>query len=193
MRLKIPLIIFIHCFDTLLFAAEAGMPQLDSKYWLSQSFWLILIFLLLYLSLSKFFIPKIKDNLDDREKKIKDNLDEAKEISELAERKNLDYKNEISNAKKEVIKIISESKKQLDKNISQKKEQFEKELEKEIKKAENEILDLKNSSSKSINLIAEEISAKTIENITGDKLNDSSIKASVAEISKNKLENIYDN
>ena len=187
MRLKIPLIIFIYCFDTLLFAAEAGMPQLDSKYWLSQSFWLILIFLLLYLSLSKFFIPKIKDNLDDREKKIKDNLDEAKELSELAEKKNLDYKNEISNAKKEVIKIISESKKQLDKNIRQKKDQFEKELEKEINKAEKEILDLKKNSSKSINLIAEEISAKVIEDITGDKLNNSSIKASVAEISKNKI------
>ena len=187
MRLKIPLIVFIYWFETLLIAAEAGMPQLDSQYWFSQSFWLILIFLLLYLSLSKFFIPKIKDNLDDREKKIKDNLDEAKELSELAEKKKLDYENEIFIAKKEVMKIISESKKQLDKNISQKKEQFEKELETEIKKVEKEILDLKKGSSKSINLIAEEISAKIIEDITGDKLNDSSIKASVAEISKNKI------
>ena len=187
MRHKIPFIIFIYWFETILFAAEAGMPQLDSKYWFSQSFWLILIFLLLYLSLSKFFIPKIKDNLDDREKKIKDNLDEAKEISELAEKKNLDYENEISTAKKEVAKIVSESKKQLDKNISQKKDQFEKELDKEIKKAEKEILDLKKGSSKSINLIAEEISAKIIENITGDKLNDSSIKASISEVSKNKI------
>ena len=187
MRLKVPLIIFIYWFETLLFAAEAGMPQLDSKYWFSQSFWLILIFLLLYLSLSKFFIPKIKDNLDDREKKIKDNLNEAKELSELAEKKSLDYQNEISNAKKEVVKIISESKKQLDKNINQKKEQFEKELEKEINKAEKEILDLKKGSSKAINLIAEEIAAKIIEDITGDKLNNSSIKTSVAEVSKNKI------
>ena len=187
MRLKIPLFIFIYWFETLLFAAEAGMPQLDSKYWFSQSFWLILIFLFLYLSLSKFFIPKIKDNLDDREKKINDNLDEAKELSELAEKKNMDYENEISNAKKEVAKIITESKKQLDKNISQKKEQFEKELEKEINKAEKEILDLKRSSSKSINLIAEEISTKIIEDITGEKLNNSSIKSSVTEVSKNKI------
>ncbi len=110
-----------------------------------------------------------------------------KKLSELAERKNLDYENEISNAKKEVVKIITESKKQLDKNINQKKEQFEKELEKEIKNAEKEILDVKRDSSKSINLIAEEISAKIIEDITGNKLNDSSIKASVAEVSKNKM------
>ena len=163
------------------------MPQLDSKYWFSQSFWLILIFLALYLSLSKFLIPKIKNNLDDREKKIKDNLDEAKELSELADKKNLDYEKEISNAKKEVIKIITDSKKQLDKNIAQKKEKFEKELEKEIKKAEQEVIDLKKISGQSINSIAEEISSKIIENITGDKLNDSSIKAAVNEVSKNKI------
>ena len=187
MWLKKPLIIFIFWFETLLFAAEAGMPQLDSKYWFSQSFWLILIFLALYLSLSKFLIPKIKNNLDDREKKIKDNLDEAKELSELADKKNLDYEKEISNAKKEVIKIITDSKKQLDKNIAQKKEKFEKELEKEIKKAEQEVIDLKKISGQSINSIAEEISSKIIENITGDKLNDSSIKAAVNEVSKNKI------
>ena len=187
MRLKIPLIIFILWFETNLFSAEAGMPQLDPKYWLSQSFWLILIFLVLYLSLSKFFIPKIKNNLDDREKKIKENLEEAKEFVEQAEKKNLEYKNEISNAKKEVTKIISEARKQLEKNINIKKEQFDKELEKEVMQAEAEILKLKKDSTDKINSIAEEISAKIIENITGEKLNDSSIKASVNEVSKKKV------
>ena len=187
MRLKIPLIIFILWFETNLFSAEAGMPQLDPKYWLSQSFWLILIFLVLYLSLSKFFIPKIKNNLDDREKKIKENLEEAKEFAEQAEKKNLEYNNEISNAKKEVAKIISEAKKQLEKNINIKKEQFEKDLEKEVNQAEAEILKLKNNSTDKINSIAEEITAKVIENITGEKLNDSSIKASVNEVSKKKV------
>ena len=71
---------------TNLIAAEAGMPQLDPKYWLSQSFWLVLIFVLLYLSIAKFFIPKIKDNLDDRETKINGDLDEAKSLIELSEK-----------------------------------------------------------------------------------------------------------
>ena len=188
MRREIPLIIFIFWFETLLFAAEAGMPQLDSKYWFSQSFWLILIFLALYLSLSKFFIPKIKDNLDNREKKIEENLNAAKEFTDLADKKKLDYDNEISNARKEVAKIINESKKQLDKNINKKKNEFEKELEKEINKAEKEILNLKKNSSKSINSIAEEISEKVIENLTGEKLNNSSIKASIEEVSKIKMD-----
>ena len=188
MKRYLALILVLTTIDTNLFAAEAGMPQLDSKYWFSQSFWLVLIFLTLYLSLSRFFIPKIKNNLDNREKKIKENLDEAKALSELAEKKNLDYESKILDAKKEVIKIITESKKQLDKNINQKKQQFEEEIEKEIKKVEQEISNLKKNSSSSIHNIAEEISAKIIENITGEKLNESSIKASVAEISKSKMD-----
>ena len=187
MRLKIPLIIFIFWFETFLFAAEAGMPQLDSKYWFSQSFWLILIFSALYLLLAKFFIPKIKDNLDDREKKIKENLDEAKEFAELADKKKLDYEKEIYKAKKEVTKIITESKKQLNKNISQKKGELEKQLEIEVNKAEKEIFNLKKNSTGSINIIAEEISDRIIENLTGEKLNNSSIKASISEVSKNKM------
>ena len=172
---------------TNLIAAEAGMPQLDPKYWLSQSFWLVLIFILLYLSIAKFFIPKIKDNLDNRETKINGDLNEAKSLSELSEKKAKDYENEIKKAKKDVINLLTESKRSLDKNIEQKKIIFEKEINSEISKAEKEINDLKKNSYSSISLMAEEISSNIIEKLTGDKLNQSSIKASIEEISRNKL------
>ena len=70
-----------------LFAAEAGMPQLDPKYWASQAFWLILVFTILYISIAKFYLPKIKNNLDNRENRIKDDLDDANKFKELSETK----------------------------------------------------------------------------------------------------------
>ena len=85
-----------------LFSAEAGMPQLDPKYWASQAFWLIVIFTALYLVLSNLFIPKIKESLDNRENKIKDDLDEAQKLNEKAEQKLKEYKVVIENSKKEV-------------------------------------------------------------------------------------------
>ena len=170
-----------------LITAEAGMPQLDSKYWLSQSFWLILIFAILYFSIANFFIPKIKDNLDNRENKIKDDLDGAKELSLTAEEKNVEYINEINAAKKEVAKILIDSKKQLDKSLQQKKELFEKDLEKKILKTEKEINDMKKNSYQSIKDMSAEISGKIIEDITGDKLNQSSVDAAITEISRDKI------
>ncbi len=143
MKVKVLLVVLIVFYKINLNAAEAGMPQLDPTYWFSQAFWLILIFSLLYISIAKFFIPKIKDNLDDRENKIKDDLDEAKELNELAEKKNLEYENMLIKAKKDVAKILLDSKNQLDKSINSKKEAFEKDLENQIKKVENEITEAK--------------------------------------------------
>ena len=82
------------------------------------------IFIIIYFY-SQVFYSKIKDNLDDRENKIKDDLDEAKELNELAEKKNLEYENMLIKAKKDVAKILSDSKSQLDKrSINSKEETF---------------------------------------------------------------------
>ena len=170
-----------------LFAAEVGMPQLDPKYWASQAFWLILVFTILYISIAKFYLPKIKNNLDDRQNRIKDDLDDANKFKELSETRLKEYEKILEEAKKEVTKIHIESKNSLDKNIQSKKETIEKEIEKEITKAQKEISDLKKNSISDIQKISENIASNIIETISGDKLNESSIKATVEDISKKNL------
>ena len=170
-----------------LFAAEAGMPQLDPKYWASQAFWLILVFTILYISIAKFYLPKIKNNLDNRENRIKNDLDDANKFKELSETRLKEYKKILEEAKKEVIKIHIETKNLLDKEIQTKKEAVEKEIEKEITKAQNEISNLKKNSISDIQKISENIASDIIERISGDKLNESSIKAAVEDISKKNL------
>tara|TARA_B100000795_G_C22602943_1_gene361984 strand:+ start:122 stop:697 length:576 start_codon:yes stop_codon:yes gene_type:complete len=170
-----------------LLAAEAGMPQLDPTYWASQAFWLILIFTLLYLALSKLFIPKIKDSIDERENKIKDDLDEAQNLKSLAEQKLVEYELILEDAKKEAQKIILESKNKLNSEIQNKKKKFEKELEREIENAEKEIESLKKESLKSISTISEEIASRVIEQISGEPMNESSIKAAILESTKKSL------
>ena len=170
-----------------LFAAEAGMPQLDPKYWASQAFWLILVFTILYISVAKFYLPKIKNNLDNRENRIKDDLDDANKFKELSETKLKEYEKILEEAKKEVIKIQIESKNILEKDIQTKKDAIEKEIEKEIAKAQKEISDLKKNSISDIQKISENIASNIIETISGDKLNESSIKAAIEDISKKNL------
>ena len=173
--------------ETFLFGAEAGMPQLDPTYWASQAFWLILIFTALYLALSNLFIPKIKDSIDSRENKMKDDLDEAQKIKNLAETRLKEYEQSIENANREVQKIIFESKNQLNAQIQSKKKEFEKEIENEIKNAEKEIEDLKRGSLKSISIISEEMASKVVEQISGEPMNQSSVKAAILEATKKNL------
>ena len=185
MKKYLSLFIAILAIHNNLFAAEAGMPQLDPKYWASQAFWLILVFSILYISIAKLYLPKIKNNLDDRENKIKEDLDAANKFKELSELKFKEYEKIIENSKKEVTKIHLESKNKLDKNIQTKKEVIEKEIEIEITKAQKEIAELKKNSISDIQNISKDLASNIIENISGDKLNESSIKAAVENVSKN--------
>ena len=187
MKSFISFLIALIAINKSLYAAEAGMPQLDPTYWASQAFWLILVFTILYISISKFFLPKIKDNLDNRENKIKEDLENANKFKEQSEAKIKEYDVILENAKKEVAKIHFESKNILDKDIQSKKKTMEKEIEKEILKAQEEITELKKNSISSIQSISGSIVSNIIENISGDKLNESSIKATVDDISKKNI------
>jgi len=187
MKHCLSLTIAVSAIQTDLFAAEAGMPQLDPKYWASQAFWLILIFTILYISIAKFYLPKIKNNLDNRENKIKEDLEAANSFKELSEKKLKEYEKILDDAKKDVVKIHLETKNKLDKDIQIKKEAMEKEIENEILKAQKEITDLKRDSISSIHAVSKEVASNIIENISGDKLNENSIKAVVEDISKKNI------
>jgi F-type H+-transporting ATPase subunit b len=187
MRLFLLIIGFFTTSQINLLAAEAGMPQLDPTYWASQAFWLILIFTFLYLTLSKIFIPKIKESIDNRDNKIKDDLDEAQKLKTIAEQKLKEYETTIEEAKKEVQKITFESKNKLNSEIQNKKKEIEEEINLELKNLEREIVNLQKNSVSSISAIAEEMTSKVIEMVSGEPLNQSSIKAAVLESTKKNL------
>jgi len=80
-----------------------------------------------------------------------------------------------------------ESKNKLDKDIQTKKNIMEKEIENEIAKAQREIAELKKNSTTDIQNISKDIASSIIENISGDKLNESSINAAVEDASKKNI------
>ena len=184
MKCYLSLIIATLAIRSDLFAAEAGMPQLDPTYWASQVFWLIVVFTILYISVAKFYLPKIKSNLDNRENKIKEDLESANKFKELSELKLKEYEKILEDSKKEVARIHVESKNKLDKDIQLKKNVMDKEIENEIIKAQKEIAELKKNSISDIQSISKGIASNIIENISGDKLNESSVTAAVEDVSK---------
>lgn len=176
-----------------LVAAEAGMPQLNPEFWASQAFWLVLVFVTIYILISKIFIPKIKNNIDARESKIRKDLEEAKSFKEEAEKKLKEYEKVIQNGKNDAKKIISESRIKLNDNIKLKKDEIQKKIEEETLIAEKEIKKFKSESINKISSISEGVVADVIKNIFGEELNSSSIKASVTQSIKEHKEKNYGN
>ena len=170
------------------FGSEAGMPQLNPEFWISQIFWLIFIFSFLYLIVSKIFIPKITYSIESRKSRIVNDLNETQKLKESAEQKLKEYNKIIENSKKEAKKIIDNNRKKLEQDIEVKKKTFTDEIEKELLAVEKEILDLKKNSMPNIKKIAIDTSSEVIKKIMNSEINKSNVSAVIDDIIKRKAE-----
>ena len=176
------------------FAAESsGMPQLNPEFWISQIFWLTITFGTLYVVLSKLILPKISTNLEIRRSQILENIEAAEKQREESELKIAEYEKTIQSSKNEAKSYFKQVREKLIKNINLKKESLDKELAVEIKKAESEILDLRNKAPEKINKIAIETSADLIQRLIGIEVNSSSVSAIVDDLSQKKMDKYYGN
>ncbi|MDC1315832.1 ATP synthase F0 subunit B [Alphaproteobacteria bacterium] len=87
------------------------MPQLEqTEFFLSQLFWLVVLFVLLFLVLTYFTLPKIRDFLAKRDVFINDHLSRQDDLLKKAELLIQEYEVKIVQAKEEASLIINEAK-----------------------------------------------------------------------------------
>ena len=163
---------------------SGGMPQLNPEFWISQIFWLILTFGILFIVLSKLILPKISESLEKRKSQILENISLAEKQREESENKIKEYEKIILDAKNEAKNYFNSARQKVFQEINEKKEILENEINEEIKVAENEIINLKNSSSEKIQKISITTSEDLIKQLIGIDVNSSSISAIVSDISK---------
>ena len=176
------------------FAAESGgMPQLNPEFWISQIFWLILTFGILYVVLSKLILPKISKNLELRKSQIQENIEAAERQREDSEAKLKEYDDIILKSKLEAKNIFKDTRDKTLKDINSKKETLNNQIDQEIKKAEQEIDELKKNAPEKINKIAIETSSELVKKLIGAELNNSSISAIVDDLSKRNGNKYYGN
>ena len=165
-------------------ASDEGMPQLNPEFWISQIFWLTIIFGTLYILLSKLILPKISYNLESRKSQIAENIESADKQRKESDQKLKEYEKIISDTKIEAKNIYNQTREKILRDINSKKENLEKEIDEEVKKVEKEILDLKKKSPEKINKIAIEASVDLVKQIIGAEVNNSNVSAIVEDISK---------
>ncbi len=192
-------IYFQSIFFSFLFLKEAltaesgGMPQLNPEFWISQIFWLILTFGIMYVVLSKLILPKISNNLESRKSQILENIEAAEKQREDSESKLKEYEEIISKSKIEANSIFNQAKDKATKDINAKREVLDKQIDKEIAQAEKEIQILRDGAPDKINKIAIEASSELIQKLIGAEINNSSISAIVNDLSKRGGDKYYGN
>jgi len=164
------------------------MPQLNPEFWISQIFWLILTFGLLFIILSKFILPKISNNLETRKSQILENIETADKHREETEKKVKEFDKIINDTKVEAKNFFNSERQKVLDNINDKRLSLEKDIEKEILKAEEEINQLKTTSQEKVTKIAIETSSDLVKQLIGEDINKSSLSAIVEDLSKKEME-----
>ena len=170
---------------------SGGMPQLNPEFWISQIFWLVLTFGVLYIVLSKLILPKISANLELRKSQIQENVEAAEKQRESSEAKLKEFDGIILKSKIEAKNIFKDAREKVIKNINSKKETLDKQIDEEIKKAEQEIIILKKSAPEKINKIAVVTSTEILKKLIGAEVNNSSISAIVDDLVKKNGDKYY--
>ena len=165
-------------------AETGGMPQLNPEFWISQIFWLVLTFGILYLVLSKAILPKISKNLETRKSQILENIETADKQKQESESKIKEYEKIILDSKIKAKNYFNDVRKKVLEDINKKKIALEKDIDEEINSVEDEINDLRKNSDEKISKIAVSTSSELIKELIGDEVNSSSISAIVEDQSK---------
>ena len=187
-------IFFSFLFVNEAFAAESGgMPQLNPEFWISQIFWLILTFGIMYLVLSKMILPKISNNLESRKSQILENIEAAEKQREDSDVKLKEYDEIIYKSKLDAKSIFNQAREKAIKDISAKREVLERQIDIEIAEAEKEIDTLRKNAPNKINKIAIETSSELLKKLIGAEVNNSSISAIVEDLSKRNGDKYYGN
>ena len=172
-------------------AESGGMPQLNTEFWISQIFWLIITFGALFIVLSKIILPKISNNLESRKSQILENIEKAEKQREESENKIKEFDKIILDTKIKAKNYLSEARQKILQDINKKKETLESEINKEIDLAEKEINELKKNAPDKINKIAIETSSDLLKQIIGIEVNKSSLTAIVEDLSKKNKDKYY--
>ena len=118
---KIIILIFVTCFacfNTVFAAESGGMPQLNPEFWISQIFWLIITFGILFIVLTKIILPKISDNLETRKSQILENIETADKQKEESQKKIDEYEKIILDSKIKAKNYFNEAREKILEDIN---------------------------------------------------------------------------
>ena len=119
--------------------SESGMPQLNTEYFASQIFWLVISFIILYVVMARYALPKIANIIETREDIIARDVEEAENFKKESEFTEQGYLKSIKEAQERASQYLSNSRKKLNLLTEEENNDFEKSSRELMQKFETEL------------------------------------------------------
>jgi len=160
-------------------AAEKVFAPFDPTYFPSQIFWLLLSFFTLYFLLSRIFLPRISETLEERSSRIADDLDAASRMQREAEEAEKAYAQALSDARAKAHNVAETTRQSVDAEIEAEREAADAEASRQTEAAEARIRQVRKAALANIESVAGEAAQATVEALTGKKVTLSTIKSAL--------------
>lgn len=167
-------------------AAEghSGLPQLNPESFISQAFWLIVIFFVLYVVMAKIALPRIGTVIDARRQRISDDLATATAAKDRAASVIAAYEAELSKARTKAQSTLQAAVGRAQTLDRDKQQHLADSLARDVASAEAGIVAAKKDAMTGLRQVATEITSSITQRLTGEKPDAAAVTAAIDAVSK---------
>lgn len=158
-----------------------AFPPFESSTYLSQIFWLVIIFGLLYWLMSTIALPRVGAILENRRNRIEGDLADASRMQEQATAAGHAYDTKLAGAKANAQALAQKTHEELLAADDAKRHALEDELNGKMAAAERQIGETKDRAMGNVRAIARDAAAAIVEHLTGKPADPQAVDAAVAE------------
>ena len=156
----------------------AGLPQLDPSNFATQIFWLAVTFIALYLLMSRVALPRVRDVLEERERRIPDDLEKAQRLKDESEAVLAEYEKALADARASAQALFAQAAEQANAEAAKRQQDVAQKLAKQLEKAESRVQAAKTEALDNIRQVATEVAQDAAARlIGGDVAEDDAAKA----------------
>ncbi len=161
-----------------------AFPPFESQHFPSQLFWLAVMFLLLYLLMSRVALPRIASIFAERSKRIRDDLAAAQRFREQSEAANAAYQKSLADARSRAQGIANETRERQAAAAAATNKQLEAQLHDKLAAAEASIAATRAAAMGNVGSIAAETASAIVERLIGTVPAERDVAAALADVSK---------
>lgn len=115
------------------------MPQLDPSFFLTQLFWLVITFTILYVVLWRIALPKLADILEERQERIDEDLRRAETFKRDAEKALTAYEKTLAEGREQARAVLHQASEHMAEQAAERHDELSKELARQADQAETRI------------------------------------------------------
>jgi F-type H+-transporting ATPase subunit b len=156
-----------------------GLPQFDTSVWAGQIVYLLFLFFVLYLLITKVFAPRLRRVMDERTSTISTAVATARSVQAEAAEQAAAAKAEVEHARAESRRMAAEAKARVTADAEARRQAEEAEVNARITAAEARIAQTRDAAMQNVSTIAADTAQAIVERLTGKPASASEVAAAV--------------